>query len=225
MLNSQIHYHTAGMLDLQIIGLVLVCQFKLLDAASAGNTVNVLAGTYAEDLVVNKALDIRGANYGINPNTGSRIAEAIIVPATSNPDISTGGQIMYLENAASGSSINGFTFNGDNPLLTSGVFMYGADVDVLEAISAYHGLSNVTVSNNIVKNLNYAGIDFYNYYNSGNATTGNLIENNLFENIKPSQYGIAVLIYNNCYTKIINNVMTDVRVGVQTGNFYKAKNL
>ncbi len=193
-----------------------------IDAASVGNTITVAAGTYAEDIVVNKSLDIRGPNYGINPNTDSRVAEAIIVPATSNPDINTGGQIMYLENAASGTTINGFTIDGDNPLLTSGVLMYGADVDVLEAISAYHGLSNVTVSNNIVKNLNYAGIDFYNYYNSGNATTGNLIENNLFENILPNQFGAAVIIYNNCYTKIINNAIRDVRVGVQTGNFYKA---
>ncbi|MGI2336902.1 MAG: HYR domain-containing protein, partial [Dehalogenimonas sp.] len=187
-----------------------------------GEIITVCAGTYAEDIIVNKSLDIRGPNFGISPNGGTRVAEAIIVPATSDPDINTGGQIMYLENSASGSSIKGFTFDGDNPVLTSGVSMNGADVDVLEAISGYDGLSNVNISNNIIKNLNYAGIDFYNYTNSGAATTGNTIENNLFDNIVPAQYGVAILIYNNCYTNITNNVMTRVRVGIQTGNFYQA---
>jgi pectin methylesterase-like acyl-CoA thioesterase len=98
-----------------------------IDAATTdnGEIITVCAGTYAEDIIVNKSLDIRGPNYGISPNGGTRVAEAIIVPATSDPDINTGGQIMYLENSASGSSIKGFTFDGDNPVLTSGVSMNG----------------------------------------------------------------------------------------------------
>lgn len=186
-----------------------------------GHVINVAAGTYIENLVLNKSLQLRGNNFGINPNTGMRNPESIIVPATSDPDpnSATAVTIMYLPPAASGSTIDGFTFDGDNPNLTSAVNINGANIDAIEAMSAYEGLSNVMVSNNIVKNLNYAGIDFYNYYNGGASTTGNSITENKFDNIIPTQYGIGALIYNNCYTSITDNVMTRVRVGIQTGNF------
>ncbi|MFZ1296405.1 MAG: LamG-like jellyroll fold domain-containing protein, partial [Saprospiraceae bacterium] len=189
-----------------------------------GHVINVAAGTYIENLVLNKSLQLRGNNFGINPNTGMRNPESIIVPATSDPDpnSATAVTIMYLPPAASGSTIDGFTFDGDNPNLTSAVNINGANIDAIEAMSAYEGLSNVMVSNNIVKNLNYAGIDFYNYYNGGASTTGNSITENKFDNIIPTQYGIGALIYNNCYTSITDNVMTRVRVGIQTGNFYNA---
>ncbi|MEZ4823036.1 MAG: hypothetical protein R2942_11685 [Ignavibacteria bacterium] len=51
------------------------------------------------------------------------------------------------------------------------------DMDAVEGISAYDGLSNTTISNNIIKNLNYAGIDLYNYTNNGASTYDNLITN------------------------------------------------
>ena len=189
-----------------------------------GHVITVGPGTYIENLVLNKSLQLRGNNYGINPNTGIRNPESIIVPATSDPDpnSATAVTIMYMPPTASGSTIDGFTFDGDNPNLTSAVNINGANIDAIEAMSAYEGLSNVLVKNNIIKNLNYSGIDFYNYYNGGASTTGNSITENKFDNIIPTEYGIGVLIYNNCYTSITDNVMTRVRVGVQTGNFYNA---
>ena len=111
--------------------------------------------------------------------------------------------------------------DGDNPTLTSGVVSNSADLDACEAIGAYEGLSNTSITNNIVKNIYYTGIDFYNEYNFGASTSGNTISNNKFDNISPAgPYGLAVLIYKNCYTDITDNVMTRVRVGVQTGNFF-----
>jgi len=191
------------------------------------NVINVSAGTFTEEIFLYKSLSLRGANYGINPNTGSRITETIIHPSTSGPDPSDNSAVVtiYMDNNGSGSTIDGFTFDGDNPLLTSGTLINEGttDVDAIEAISAYEGLSNVNVTNNIIKNYSYAGIDWYNYYNSGAATTGNNIANNLFQGIRPSNaYGMGVLLYNNCYTTVDNNVMNGVRIGVQTGNFYNA---
>ena len=152
---------------------------EAIDASTtiAGDVIEVSAGTYAEDIVLNKPLDLRGPNFNISPNGGSRFTEAIVVPATSNPDYNTGGQILYMENTASGTLIRGFIFDGDNPLLTSGVIMNGADVDVVEALSAYGGLSNVTVTNNIFQNINYCAIDFYNYYNSGHLQQREILLN------------------------------------------------
>ncbi|MCZ2299372.1 MAG: DUF1565 domain-containing protein [Chitinophagales bacterium] len=193
-----------------------------IDLANDDDIIIVAPGTYAEDLFLHKRLSLRGANYGINPNVGPRVPETILTPFESDPDNTS---TIYIDPAGSGSTIDGFTFNGDNPLLTSGVLINEGltDVDAVEAISAYEGLSNVTVQNNIIKNYPYAAIDFYNYYNAGNSTTGNLITNNLIKDIRPTGgYGIGVIIYNNCYTNITNNVIDGTMVGVQTGNFYKA---
>ncbi|MBL0108785.1 MAG: hypothetical protein IPP52_16250 [Ignavibacteria bacterium] len=187
--------------------------YSAINAAGNGDIILVAAGTYREDITLNKFLKIRGANYGINPNTGVRGAETVIQPGTSDPVNNT---YFYIEPNGSSSTIDGFTFDGDNTIINSGVVINGADIDAAEAIGAYEGLSNTIISNNIVKNLNYAGIDFYNYYNGGAATFDNIITDNKFDNIIPSAAGIGIIIYNNCYTNITNNVMTRVRIGIQT---------
>lgn len=66
-----------------------------IDAATTlnGYVVRVAAGTYAENVTVNKALDIRGANYGVDPNTGSRVTETVVSGTFSlrSSDISVNG--------------------------------------------------------------------------------------------------------------------------------------
>ena len=49
-----------------------------INAADAGDTIQVAAGTYNEFVDVSKPLSIRGANYGVDPNTDSRGDESII---------------------------------------------------------------------------------------------------------------------------------------------------
>jgi putative cell wall-binding protein len=48
-------------------------------AASSGDRIEVSAGTYNEDVDVDKSLTLRGANAGVNPNTGTRGPESTIV--------------------------------------------------------------------------------------------------------------------------------------------------
>ena len=57
----------------------------------------------------------------------------------------------------------------------------------------------------------------------GRTTSGNYIQTNRFQNIGyiPEGYGVGVLIYNNFYAEISSNVMTSVRAGIQTGNFFQ----
>ncbi len=196
-----------------------------INAANNGDIIMVASGTYVENITLNKPLSIRGANYGINPNTGSRVTESIIRPATSDPDPYSAGAVTFFYIGANGSSatIDGFTLDGDNPSLTSAVNINGANIDAAEAFGAYDGLANSTISNNIIKNVNYAGIDFYNFTSGGAATFDNVIANNKFDNMNVSaDFGIGVLIYNNCYAAITDNVMTRTRIGVQTGNFTQA---
>ncbi|MDZ4713666.1 MAG: hypothetical protein SGI89_15265, partial [bacterium] len=193
-----------------------------INAANNGDVITIDAGVYRENITLNKYLQIRGANYGVDPNTGIRGPETIIQPATTEPDPYSPNAVtfFYITPAGSGSTIDGITFDGDNPTLTSSVNINGANIDAAEALGAYDGLSNTVVRNNIIKNINYAGIDFDNYFSNGASTYDNLITQNKFDNIIPTQFGIGVLLYDNCYGSVTNNVMTRTRVGVQTGNFY-----
>ncbi|KXK11832.1 MAG: polymorphic outer membrane protein [Chloroflexi bacterium OLB14] len=195
---------------------------EAINLADAGNTIQVPAGTYTENLTIDKGLTLLGPNSAINPNTGSRVAEAIIQPATSNPDPNTSCSIIaYL--STSNITIKGFTFDGDNPSLTSGVMIGSADVDACELLAGYEGMGNIVVENNILRHSTYSGIDFYNY-TVDTATSGNYIRYNLFENIGETTYnwGIGILLYNNFYADVSDNVLNNVRVGIQTGNFYQA---
>jgi hypothetical protein len=193
-------------------------------ALTGGNRlVEVNAGVYVEDVNVSKAVTLHGAQFGVDARTRSVPAsqETIVRPATSNPDPNspTAEIVMYV--AASDVSIDGFTIDGDNPNLTSIVNFGGANIDAAEGIVSYEGVGDITVVNNIVKNTTYTGIDFYNYVNNA-ATSDNLIQHNLIENLGDNQgygYGIGVLVYNNFYADVTENKMTGVRIGVQTGNF------
>ncbi|MFO0789325.1 MAG: right-handed parallel beta-helix repeat-containing protein [Pirellulales bacterium] len=198
-----------------------------INAVSVGGTVNVLAGTYVEQVVVTKKINLLGANATADPTDGGvRGPESKIIPDISNPDpnVSPYPTLIYVNAGADNSTIKGFLLDGDNPGLTSGVLLNGADIDAEEGIASYEGVGGLTVSNNIIRNLSYAGVDFYNYNNGGAATSGNVIANNLIENLGGGGfgYGIGVLIYNNFYADVIDNDITGVRVGVQTGNFSQA---
>jgi MBG domain (YGX type)/Cadherin domain len=191
-----------------------------INAVDAGGTVRVYAGTYAEDLQIDKSISLLGPNDTINPNTGSRVAEAVLHPATSNPNPSVCTVMAYL--TANNITIKGLSFDGDNPALTSGIMIGSADVDACEIIASYAGIGNVTVENNILDHSTYSAVDFYN--SSGAVTSNNYIRYNLIRNIGETTYnwGLGVLVYNNFYADITDNVLNNVRVGVQTGNFEKA---
>ena len=128
----------------------------------------------------NKPVDIRGPNYGISPNGGIRVAEAVVVPATS---ATATGEIFSV--SASGVSINGFTIDGDNPLLTSGYLgTNGADIDAAEGVTVYFdNVNNLTVSKNIFQNLSYFGVTLFGASYSAPATTGHLVDDNLFTDL------------------------------------------
>lgn len=190
-----------------------------IDDATAGDTITVAAGTYIEDPVIDKALTLLGPNATINPNTGTRVGEAIIVPAVSAPDPAVCEVMTYIE--VSGVTIKGFTFDGDNPALTSNVLIGTADVDACKIIASYEGVGNIVIENNILKHATYTAIEMYNYTNAA-ATSGNYIQNNLIQDIGETTYswGIGILLYNNFYADVTGNVMEGVRLGIQTGNYY-----
>jgi len=189
------------------------------DIAVAGDTIFVDAGSYLEVLNLTKKLQLYGSNYQ-NPPSGSRVAEAALFPVVADNNPNTGSTIVSQTGDISGTTISGFTFNGDNPFL-GGIDMNGANVDAIGAIGLYDGSGNLTIENNIVKNFSYSGIEISAYPLSLPPSQNNKITNNLIQNVEVSPYGIGILTHYNAYAEVTNNVMTDVRVGFQTGNFTK----
>jgi hypothetical protein len=192
-------------------------------AATPGDVIEVCAGTYVEDLEVDKSITLLGPNAGISPNTETRVAEATIIP------FETDAAQAYI--TASDVTIDGFTFNGNNPSLASGYpGTNGADIDAAAAVyQNADNINNLVVKNNIIQNQTYMGIYLFGGSYSAPSTTGNLIDDNLFKDLghygtglSYANWGGGVMLYNNQYTRITNNVMQNVRIGIQTGNFSRA---
>ena len=138
-----------------------------------GYTIFVGSGTYAEDLTINKAVTIEGANAG-TAGTGTRIAETVI-----------DGGILVTANGVTidGVQIIGAITGPGTPPFDSGLYLEGDDFtlvnSVLDGPDSAAGIlteqvTGLDVSNNLLQG--YAiGI-----YVSGGGSTGS-IDNNLFQ--------------------------------------------
>jgi hypothetical protein len=190
-----------------------------INAATAGDTINVFAGTYAEQIDVNKALTLLGPNANINPNNMARVAEAVIIPTSSDPiDPSFAGPIV-VSFTASGVTFRGFTVDGDNPSLTSGVVYNGADVDAQFGVYG-DGSANLdaVIEHNIVKNIGDISL-WLNTFGIGGARNANsrMNANKVDNNLGP--FGQGLRISDDAWADITNNVATRIRVGIVIENF------
>ena len=84
------------------------------------------------------------------------------------------------------------------------------------------------MSNNIFKNLSFFAVTLYGN-GSPTPTSGHTITDNKIQDLGTYDvgsginfWGGGVLLYNNQYAAVSNNCMTNVRIGVQTGNFSQA---
>jgi hypothetical protein len=189
--------------------------------ALAGAIVNVLSGTYVEYLTINKSIDLRGPNYGISPNGGVRVAEAVLVPPTTDM---TSGNLLTI--TASNVSVNGLTLDGDNTTLPdSGVGLggaFGTSMDAFRGVFvSTNGLTGISVAKNIVKNFNNDGIRMQqgtNYFASGPPavfSSGNSIADNLVKDILV----LGIDLRNSMYVSVTNNVVSNARYGIYINSF------
>ena len=146
-----------------------------INAASPGDVITVGPGSYVEDLVVNKALTIDGSG-----------ASTILYPAESGPlcasgdgSICPGGTNMVLIQS-SNVTIENMRLEGNNPNLTSGVTVGGADIDarngIIEDYTTGTPYNNTTVENVQVSDVYHRGI----YMSSGGTNfnvTGDSVSN------------------------------------------------
>jgi hypothetical protein len=170
------------------------------DGAAAGDAVVVSPGIYRENVVVNKSVAV----------AGSGAASTIVQPAISNPNcggagggsLCPGGSYVFLVEADN-VIIHDLAVDGDNPTLTSGVVVGGADLDARNGIitnhskSVYNGLEvyNVTIRNIFLRGL----------YASSNGTFN--FHNNTVTNVRADSSSIAIFAWVGSGT-IANNTVS-----------------
>ncbi|HQU45072.1 MAG TPA: right-handed parallel beta-helix repeat-containing protein, partial [Pirellulales bacterium] len=149
---------------------------------SSGGTVDVAPGTYDEhDIVINQALTLNGPNFGLNPNTATRGAEATIDAQM------LGGDIVINANNV---TVDGFTIQDGQNGSAAGVVMYNTT-------------SGVQVLNNIITN-NQIGI--YADSDGPSMIQGNLITGN---NLSGAAGGTGIYSDSNNGLTIDSNVFTN----------------
>jgi len=180
-----------------------------IDAASSGDTINVAAGTYNENLTIDvENLVLQGPNAGVSGDS-SRVAEAVIKPST--------GDIINI--TVAGVSVDGFKLDGSEQAgAFNGIDLNGPDANILNN----RIIGNAVGAGNNVHTLFPLGIRF----NGGGIvdTDNALIQGNYFTLLHTAvfnQYSTGVVIDTNTFEDVrssnANNGVADV---TYTGNVY-----
>jgi predicted outer membrane repeat protein len=204
--------------------------------AASLDTVNVEAGTYFDNVTVNKSLTLLGANSGIDPNTGVRGPETVVEPAVTETSMqgSTSGTIFRVGTGAGhvDVTIDGFTIDGHNANLTGGRTLNGVMIDtgagIINSIGSFDTNpgaydTTMTVQNNIIQNLERYGVLADNTAASP-GVAGNVVSHNKIDNLPSGNNfggarGRAIAFEDNVYGTVSFNVITRVNVGWQDDNY------
>lgn len=196
-----------------------------IDAATAGDEIKVDAGTYAEKIVVNKRLTIKGPNVGV-AGSATRQAEAKIVPHITDLGSGSASLVQFVA-GSDGSVFDGFEVNGNNSALTSTQVSNGEDIDAPLGVRIINA-GKITIQNNVVKNfMSTAPTPFaYGIYSSvptviTNAYSEIVIKDNYVGNVQTSAAAsyTGILLVNSYYAQITGNKVEDVRTAIQLNNF------
>ncbi len=182
--------------------------------AKAGDTINVQAGTYVENVSIGKGVTVLGPNAGV-AGSGARGAEAIVKPATDNAE---NGVVIRV--ASSNVKIDGLEIVGKNAALGG-----GATVGTVSNVNAGYGIyadnanpttggsqglsgsfDHLTFQNNMFQNFVYQGVWVANTF--GSSYSENYIASNYFTNMKEGVQTYAL------HAHINDNVMEHVVRGV-----------
>jgi hypothetical protein len=210
-----------------IRGIYSAIQKYAINTAQSGDNVQVLAGTYAENLTINTSISLTGAGQALT----------ILYPGVSDPGLPyaasfENSQVIVV--SANNVTISGLTIDGNNPSLSSGVTVNGVDIDARNGIIESDGpWNNTVVHHTTVKNVYLRGI----YARSGGS--GFNFHDNIVQNVMGSDNSIAIFNYggsgilaNNTVsqtgdaisanhsrgTQFLNNVITNSLSGIHTDN-------
>ena len=201
-------------------------------APSGGDTVNVAAGIYVENVTVTKPLELAGVGQSavtIEPSfSGPCVGASGSLPAGSSNVI-----LVQADNV----TIDGLTVEGDNPNLTSNVVRNSADIDARNGIIVDYNFgvgvfNNLSVHNVTIKDIYLRGL----YASSGGTFN---FTNNTVDNVQGEAESVAIMNWGgsgiiqgnhvsnasdaisanwSTGTQFLNNVITSSGSGVHTDN-------
>jgi hypothetical protein len=201
------------------------------DAVQVSGEVEVRPGTYAENVIVHKSLELYGTDQ----------ATVIVQPSFTGADVVGGslapGHSTVFLIQANDVEIHHLTVDGDNPALASGIIRNGADIDARNGFNTDHNtvslVTGLEIHHTTVRNIYLRGIysstdfgtfDFH--HNTVSNVTGGP------ESIAIFNYGGSGNISNNVIdlandaiaanwsvgTTIIGNQVTNSASGIHTDN-------
>lgn len=179
-------------------------------AATPGDVLIADPGVYAEAVVINKSVTLKGAQAGI-AGVNQTGAESVVTAIASDENG------VMVDVVASNVTIDGLTVDGDNPsIASSGIAdVGGADVDQGYGVRV-NNVDNVIVINSVLRNVaasGYRAVD-----PDSTARSGSRLEDSLISNV--GQRG--VLVQNHAYVAVVDNRIEDVPVGIQLNSFHRA---
>ena len=195
----------------------------LADGSLTGSArvVHVEAGTYAENILINKPLTLLGAQAGqdanarfatfINGPNGPKASQSVESIITA-PSVDTANNDL-VRIVSDDVTVDGFVVDGNNPSLgTSGALkINGAGpyvdarngIDTLDPATGGQAVNGLLIENNIVQNVAHDGIALINPSNTSAVSSGSLVTGNVAANFL--DYG--VLLAYNAYGDVTYNTI------------------
>jgi hypothetical protein len=151
-----------------------------LAAAANGDTIDIATGVYAENIIVNKSVTIRGSGP----------ASTIIHPSFTDPGFPTPGTFPAGHSTvfviqANDVTLQALTIDGDNPSLTGGINVGGANIDARNAVVTDHTVG--TFNNLTVRGVQIVNIFWRALYASSGGTFH--FADNVIRNVQGSTSG------------------------------------
>ncbi|HET6251784.1 MAG TPA: NPCBM/NEW2 domain-containing protein [Tepidisphaeraceae bacterium] len=168
------------------------------NAAAPGAVINVDAGSYAEEVTVNKPLTLRGAQAGIDARSSGR-GTAGKESTVTGVSVS-GGISAAFDITSSDVTLDGFTVQGETN---------GSNIAAGAGIAMAPNIAGAHILNNIVQN-NVSGL----FLSNNSATDQALIQHNLFQNNNNAGVNGGRGIYTD--GSIFGTVITNVDINANT---------
>jgi parallel beta-helix repeat protein len=175
---------------------------EAVNLAASGGTVNVLAGTYPGAFTVAKPVTVLGPNATISPNTGERVAEAVLQGTTAS------GLSESVALDATGVVLRGLTF--DNLRIDD--YNSSAHELITDAVIAFNRFVNVLGTPVYLRD----GRDAPGQYSAGVVVQDNRIESPAAAGTVDYKAGSGIIVYGAEAPSIKDNViLTPAYNGIQ----------